>query len=80
MTTKDRIREELENLTEEDLSELLRVIQSLTQAKTQAANQKKSGLLSKLKQVKIDAPEDFAANLDQYLSGEKRIAASQDIR
>jgi hypothetical protein len=29
--------------------------------------------MSKLKSVKIDAPEDFAANLDLYMSGEKRV-------
>ena len=27
--------------------------------------------MSNLKSIKIDAPEDFAANLDLYLSGEK---------
>ncbi|MGF1481599.1 MAG: hypothetical protein ACFB4I_19300 [Cyanophyceae cyanobacterium] len=30
-------------------------------------------LLTKLKEVKIHGPEDFAANIDLYLSGEKRI-------
>lgn len=39
---------------------------------------KKQSLLSKLKQIKIDGPEDFAENLDLYLSGEKRI--EPDIR
>ena len=74
MTTKEQIRAELENLTEEDLSQLLRVIQSFTQTKTQTIDQKKSSLLSKLKRIKIDAPEDFAANLDLYLSAEKRAS------
>lgn len=31
------------------------------------------GLLSKLKQVKIEGPKDFAAKLDLYLSGEKLL-------
>jgi hypothetical protein len=29
-------------------------------------------LMTKLKQIKIDAPTDFATNLDLYVSGEKR--------
>jgi hypothetical protein len=36
-------------------------------------NGKKQSFMSKLKSVKIDAPEDFAANLDLYMSGEKRV-------
>jgi hypothetical protein len=30
-------------------------------------------LMSRLKRIKIDAPENFAANLDLYLSGEKSV-------
>jgi len=30
-------------------------------------------LLAKLKQIKIEAPEDFAANLDAYMSGGEQI-------
>jgi hypothetical protein len=33
----------------------------------------KPTLMSKLKSIQIDAPEDFAANLDWYLSGEKSV-------
>jgi hypothetical protein len=32
---------------------------------------KNSGFLATLSQIQIDGPEDFAANLDLYLSGEK---------
>lgn len=32
---------------------------------------KKQGVLSKLKEIKIQAPEDFAQNIDLYLNGEK---------
>lgn len=41
---------------------------------SQADQQKKKhSLMSKLKSIKIDGPEDFAINLDLYLSGEKRV-------
>jgi hypothetical protein len=38
-------------------------------------NQKRNGntLFSKLRNIKIDGPEDFSENLDLYLSGEKSI-------
>jgi hypothetical protein len=29
--------------------------------------------MSQLKNIRIDEPDDFAANLDLYLSGEKRV-------
>jgi hypothetical protein len=31
------------------------------------------GIMAKLKSIKIEAPADFAANFDQYASGEKRV-------
>lgn len=33
----------------------------------------KPSFMSKLKSIKINAPEDFATNIDQYVSGEKRV-------
>lgn len=38
----------------------------------------KQSFMSKLKSIKINAPEDFATNINQYVSGEKRI--EPDIR
>jgi uncharacterized protein YggU (UPF0235/DUF167 family) len=32
---------------------------------------KKKGVLSRLKKIKIQAPEDFAENIDLYLNGNK---------
>jgi hypothetical protein len=78
MTTKEIIQAELENLAEEDLTELLGVIKELARAKDEAARAK-PGLLSQLRRVQIDAPEDFAANLDLYLSGEKRLGSDEGL-
>jgi hypothetical protein len=75
MTTKERIQAELEHLSEEDMAELLRVIQS----RGRAGEGRKPGLLSRLRQAQIDAPEDFAASLDQYESGEKRVGGQTDV-
>ncbi len=37
-----------------------------------AANPK-TGILNHLKHIKIQAPVDFAANIDLYMSGEKNL-------
>lgn len=79
MTTREIIQLELDKLTEDDLSELLRVIRSLDQAKDKPAP-REPGLLAKLKKVKIEGPKDFAANLDLYLSGEKLLGDSENLR
>ena len=46
-------------------------------AQSKQSNSKQS-FMSKLKSIKINAPEDFATNIDQYVSGEKRV--EPDIR
>lgn len=37
-----------------------------------SAGGEEPSLMSKLKSVKIEGPEDFAANHDQYVTGERR--------
>ncbi len=70
MTIKERIHAEIENAGEENLNELYQVIREFVASK---ANGPKRGILSKLREIKIEAPADFASNLDLYLSGEKRV-------
>jgi len=70
MTTKELIQTELDGVSnEEDLEELYELIRRFIQSKRQ---DKKQSLLSWLKDIAIDAPEDFAANHDLYAIGEKR--------
>jgi len=69
MTAKELIYAEIERVDEEKLDELYKVIKQWTQAQQLVS---KPSLMEKLKRIQIDAPEDFAANLDLYLSGEKR--------
>ncbi len=70
MTKKEQIQAEIDNLDEKYLDELYILIKNFTQSKQQP---KKTSFMSKLKQIKIDAPEDFATNLDLYISGEKGV-------
>jgi hypothetical protein len=65
MTIKELIYLEIDRVGEENLAELYEVVKRFTQAK---AVQPKPGVLSKLKGIKIQAPGDFAANPDFYLS------------
>ncbi len=74
MTTRELIYAEIERVDDDQLDELYAVIKQFTQSK-QAA---KPSLVEKLRRIQIDAPEDFAANLDLYLSGEKRVES--DLR
>jgi plasmid stabilization system protein ParE len=68
VVTKELIQTEIESLGRQDIEELYDLIKRFAQSKRQA---RKQSLMSKLKSIAIDAPEDFAANHDLYVIGEK---------
>ena len=68
MTTKELIHAEVDRVRDEYLDELYRLIKEFARSKEHA---EKPSLMSRLKRIKIEAPEDFAENLDLYVSGEK---------
>jgi hypothetical protein len=70
MTIKELIVAEIGGLDEHELAEFYNLIKKFSAKKKRAPSE---SLLSKLKQVKIDAPSDFAKNFDLYMSGEKRV-------
>lgn len=39
---------------------------------------KKQSLMSKLREIQFDGPEDFSENLHLYLSGEKKLELKKD--
>jgi hypothetical protein len=69
MSTKELIQAELDTLSDEDLDTLYALIKQFIQSKRPA---KPRSLMATLRGIQIDAPPDFAANLDLYVSGEKR--------
>ncbi len=70
MTTKEAIKAEIDQMSEEYLDELYNMIKDFAKSKEPG---EKQSFMSKLRSIQIDdAPEDLAANLDLYLSGEKR--------
>lgn len=64
---RDLIETEIDKVGEENLDELYALVKQFVQQKSPP----QPSVLTRLKQIKIQAPEDFASNLDRYLSGEK---------
>jgi len=71
MTLKELIYAEINKVEEDNLDELYEFVKKFANAKSTA--KPKTGILSKLKRIKIQAPVDFATNIDQYMSGEKNL-------
>jgi hypothetical protein len=72
METKELIYTEIDNVSGEHLEELYEIIRRFVESKRQA---RQPSLMARLKSITIDAPEDFAANHDLYVTGEKRADA-----
>jgi len=70
MSIKELIQAELDTLSDEDLEALYALIKHFIQSKRHV---KPRSLMAALRGIHIDAPPDFAANLDLYVSGEKRV-------
>ncbi len=66
--TKELLHEAIEGLDDANLDAVYMLIRQFS---VSSSPRKKPGLLSKLQRIQIDGPEDFAANSDAYVSGEK---------
>jgi hypothetical protein len=66
--TKELLHEAIEGLDDANLDEIYVLIKQFS---ISSSPHKKTGLLSKLQRIQIDGPEDFAANSDAYVLGEK---------
>jgi hypothetical protein len=64
---------EIDSIGDEHIDELYSLIKSFVESRKNGKNQ---SFMSKLKGIKIDAPEDFAAKLDLYMSGEKSVESN----
>jgi len=71
MTIKELIYAEINRIEEDNLDELYEFVKQFAIAKS--TTKPKTGILNKLKRIKIQAPVDFAANIDQYMNGEKNL-------
>ena len=71
MNTKELITAEIDNLSEEELDEIYNLIKLLRAFTERNSAGSRQSALSKLREIKIHGPHDFATNLDLYLNGEK---------
>lgn len=62
--TKAFLHEEIEKLDEEGLEAFYEMIQQAMRSRPH----KKERIMARLRQIQIDAPEDFAANFDAYVT------------
>lgn len=60
MVTKQIIQEKLESLNQEELNQVYGLIEQLSSAENPV---KKPSIMSKLRKISIDAPEDFSVKL-----------------
>ena len=70
MISKELIKIEIEKVPEDRLDELYSVVKRYAEP---PGNGDGKSLMSKLREIAIEAPEDFAENIDLYLSGEKTV-------
>ncbi|MCX7013335.1 MAG: hypothetical protein NTW86_12405 [Candidatus Sumerlaeota bacterium] len=74
MTTREMIQAEIGKIPEDRLSELYGIIRTFVASNSASS---RPGIMTKLRQIRIQGPADFATNLDLYLSGEK--SADEDL-
>lgn len=74
--TKEDIKQEVEKVPDEKLETLYKYVKDLTEIKPK--KQSKESFIAKMQKIRINAPPDFATNIDEYLYGEKTI--EDDIR
>jgi hypothetical protein len=68
--TKEQLKQEIDSLNDPDFEQIYPLIQQIIE---QCKQRKTASLFDELAAIKLDAPKDFAANFDQYLSGEKDV-------
>jgi hypothetical protein len=74
MVTRDMVHAVVDSVDEKRLDDLYRMASAI------AENERPEGsrdLITMLREISIDGPEDFSENLDMYASGEKTIG---DVR
>lgn len=70
MTTIELIQAEIGRIPQERLGELFFLVREFAKSSGTSSG---PGIMARLREVQIDAPEDFTANLDLYMSGEKGV-------
>lgn len=67
MNIREEIVAKVQSLPENVLPEVFDLVNKLEK------NEEKPSLMSQLRKIKIQAPPDFAENIDLYMNGEKSM-------
>ena len=70
MTNRERLHAEIDSLDDQNVDAVYQLVRLYMDS---SSAERSGNLIAKLKNVKIDAPSDFALNLDLYLNGEKSV-------
>lgn len=68
MTIKEKIETKIQSLDAAQLNEVCEFVERLADS---PKTPQPTSLMSELRQIKINGPEDFSTNIDLYLNGEK---------
>ena len=68
LVTIETIKKEVEKVPHDRLGELYEVVKDFSQPKKKLS---KKEFLANIKKIRINAPPDFATNIDEYLYGGK---------
>lgn len=71
MTTKELLKSQIDGMDDQSTDAVLQFVRQLAALQPRQRN---GDLLTRLQEVRIQGPPDFAANLDLYLSGEKSVS------
>lgn len=70
MISKELIKSEIEKVPDNRLEELYSLVKTYSQP---TGNGDGRSFMSKLREITIEGPDDFAENIDLYLTGEKTV-------
>lgn len=71
MTTKELLKSQIDGLDDQSADTVLQFVRQLAALQPRPLQ---GDLLTRLQEVRIQGPPDFAANLDLYLNGEQSVA------
>ena len=69
--TKDEVKAEIDRLPQDQLEALYHHLKRLSASQEKKIS--RETFMERMRKIKIDAPPDFATNIDQYMNGEKTL-------
>lgn len=70
--TVEEIKREIDKVPVERLESLYRYVRTLSEIRPE--KQSRESFIERMGKIQIDAPSDFATNIDDYLYGDKNLS------